>query len=70
MKKLMINALILSSALMLVNCNENDVTPEVPFINPASAEVYVGTQSPGDVWNWTLDKSQGHMIASFSTASW
>jgi hypothetical protein len=27
--------------------------------------MYKGTQSPGDVWTWALDKEQGHMVASW-----
>ena len=65
MKNLQISALMLSGALLLTNCNNNEVTPELPFIDPAVAESYVGTQSPGDVWSWTLDKGQGHMTASW-----
>lgn len=65
MKNLLSNALMLSSALLLTNCNNNEVTPELPFIDPTVAEFYVGTQSPGDVWSWALDKGQGHMTASW-----
>lgn len=36
-----------------------------PFINPEVAETYKGTQSPGDVWTWSLDKEQGHMTATW-----
>jgi hypothetical protein len=46
--------------------DENGAEPtKKPFINPNVAKVYTGTQSPGDVWEWTLDKEQGHMIASW-----
>jgi hypothetical protein len=46
--------------------DENVAEPtKKPFINPAVAKVYKGTQSPGDVWEWTLDKEQGHMIATW-----
>jgi hypothetical protein len=44
--------------------NENAPAPK-PFVNPDVAEVCKGTQSPGDVWTWALDKEQGHMTASW-----
>jgi len=70
MKKLMISALMLSGVLLLSNCSDdenNKVKPNVdtPFINEATAETYKGTQSPGDVWTWSLDKEQGHMTATW-----
>ncbi|MBL6447355.1 hypothetical protein JMN32_13635 [Fulvivirga sp. 29W222] len=68
MKKIFLNALILSGIILMVSCSDDDekVTPgDKPFINPDVAEVYVGTQSPGDVWTWNLDKEQGHMTASW-----
>lgn len=46
------------------NGNESEMQPK-PFVNLEVAEVYKGTQSPGDVWTWALDKEQGHMIATW-----
>src|SRR5690606_12964156 len=46
------------------NSGENEVQPK-PFVNLEVAEVYKGTQSPGDVWTWALDKEQGHMMATW-----
>ncbi|MDN4166268.1 hypothetical protein QWY31_12205 [Cytophagales bacterium LB-30] len=46
------------------NSEENEVQPE-PFVNIEEADIYKGTQSPGDVWTWALDKEQGHMIATW-----
>jgi hypothetical protein len=46
------------------NSGENEVQPK-PFVNLEVAEVYKGTQSPGDVWTWALDKEQGHMTATW-----
>ncbi|GAA0893855.1 hypothetical protein GCM10009122_35350 [Fulvivirga kasyanovii] len=68
MKKIFVNALILSGILLMASCSDDDskvVPADVPFVNPEVAEVYVGTQSPGDVWTWSLDKEQGHMTASW-----
>lgn len=59
---------ILASFLLLAcssgNETENDVQPK-PFVNLEVAKVYKGTQSPGDVWIWALDKEQGHMLATW-----
>jgi len=60
----------LSVALSLGSCsddNEQAVAPIInkPFVDLEVAELYKGTQSPGDVWTWALDKAQGHMIASW-----
>lgn len=55
------------AGLLLAACSnsgENEVEPK-PFVNLEVAEVYKGTQSPGDVWTWALDKEQGHMIATW-----
>lgn len=59
--------IVLSVALWLGGCSdENEQAPEpTPFVDPEVAEVYKGTQSPGDVWTWSLDKVQGHMTASW-----
>lgn len=60
--------MILVSAFVLTNCNneEDPIQPEEkPFINPDVAKTYKGTQSPGDVWSWTLDEEQGHMTATW-----
>jgi len=70
MKKLLVNTLVLSGILILSGCSDDDgstVAPdeETPFVNPEVAEVYTGTQSPGDVWTWSLDKEQGHMTANW-----
>jgi hypothetical protein len=46
------------------NSGENEVQPK-PFVNLEVAEVYKGTQSPGDVWTWALDREQGHMTATW-----
>lgn len=46
------------------NGSESEMQPK-PFVNLEVAEVYKGTQSPGDVWTWALDKEQGHMIATW-----
>jgi hypothetical protein len=56
----------LAVGFLMTNCssNEEDAQPK-PFVNPDVAEVYLGTQSPGDVWAWSLDKEQGHMIATW-----
>jgi hypothetical protein len=56
----------LAVGFLLTSCsnNEEDAQPK-PFVNPEVAEVYLGTQSPGDVWSWSLDKEQGHMIATW-----
>lgn len=69
MKKLIINACVLS-ALLLASCSDEESTNVVPkeetaFINEEVAKTYRGTQSPGDVWTWQLDKEQGHMTASW-----
>lgn len=63
MKKLFIPAL---AVLLAGACSTDskDVEPK-PFINLETAEQYVGTQSPGDVWSWALDKEQGHMSATW-----
>lgn len=55
------------AGLFVGSCStENENAPEPkPFVNPDVAEVYKGTQSPGDVWTWALDKEQGHMTASW-----
>jgi hypothetical protein len=55
--------------LFVLGCSDDDKNtdeqPVKPFVNPEVAEVYKGTQSPGDVWSWSLDKEQDHMIASW-----
>lgn len=59
--------IVLSMTLWLGGCsteNEEAARPR-PFVDPEVAEVYKGTQSPGDVWTWALDKEQGHMTASW-----
>lgn len=58
---------VMVAGLIVGSCsteNENAPAPK-PFVNPDVAEVYKGTQSPGDVWIWALDKEQGHMTASW-----
>jgi len=60
--------IVLSFGLWLGGCsdeNDQDPQPATPFVDPEIAEVYKGTQSPGDVWTWALDKDQGHMTASW-----
>jgi hypothetical protein len=53
----------------VLGCSDDDNNkveqPVKPFVNPDVAEVYKGTQSPGDVWSWSLDNEQKHMIASW-----
>jgi hypothetical protein len=58
---------MLVAGLWIAGCSndETEVVQPKPFVNPDVAEVYQGTQSPGDVWTWSLDKEQGHMIASW-----
>jgi hypothetical protein len=55
--------------LFVLGCSDDDKNtdeqPVKPFVNPDVAEVYKGTQSPGDVWSWSLDKEQDHMIATW-----
>ncbi len=62
-------ALICSGLIMNTNCknDECNIVPddEDSFVNPDVAVIYVGTQSPGDVWTWHLDKEQGHMTATW-----
>ena len=67
MKNLLINSVMLSSLIMAGCSDDESVAPsgETPFVNMEVAETYVGTQSPGDVWTWNLDKEQGHMTASW-----
>ncbi|MBX2955107.1 MAG: hypothetical protein KF846_03055 [Cyclobacteriaceae bacterium] len=55
------------TGLLLAACSpgsENEMQPK-PFVNLDKADVYKGTQSPGDVWTWALDKEQGHMTATW-----
>lgn len=64
--------MVIAGIFFLASCNEDsEVTniEDLPYINPDVAEVYVGTQSPGDVWTWTLDKQQGHMTASWDAGT-
>lgn len=56
------------AGLILAACSdsgENETQPTKPFVNLDVAEIYKGTQSPGDVWTWALDKEQGHMMATW-----
>ena len=70
MKESMINTLFVASAVLLASCSDDEnVQPDTPFVNPEVAEVYVGTQSPGDVWTWSLDKEQGHMTATWDVGT-
>lgn len=59
----------LSVALLMGGCsdeNEQAAQPKPkPFVDLEVAKLYKGTQSPGDVWTWALDKEQGHMIATW-----
>ena len=57
---------ILLGGIFAVGCSSDadDAQPR-PFIDEATAAYYIGTQSPGDVWSWALDKSQGHMMATW-----
>jgi hypothetical protein len=60
----------LSVALSTGSCSEDNeqvVAPKTtrPFVDLDVAEIYKGTQSPGDVWKWALDKEQSHMMASW-----
>lgn len=59
--------IVLCAVLALGSCSDEDgQSPEPkPFVNPEVAELYKGTQSPGDVWTWALDKQQSHMTASW-----
>jgi len=62
------NALfLLLFSLIIGACSDEDALETVPkpFVNLEVAEVYNGTQSPGDVWTWALDKEQGHMTATW-----
>jgi hypothetical protein len=56
-------------AVSLGSCSDEDKGQETvqpkPFVDPEVAHYYKGTQSPGDVWTWALDKGQGHMTASW-----
>lgn len=63
--------IVLSVALSLSGCSdENEQSPAPkPFVNPEAAELYKGTQSPGDVWTWALDKEQGHMTATWDVGT-
>jgi hypothetical protein len=57
---------VLSVALWMGSCsdeNEQPIEPAKPFVDLAAAKFYKGTQSPGDVWTWALDKEKGHMVA-------
>ncbi|MFN6945472.1 MAG: hypothetical protein ACK4ND_11030 [Cytophagaceae bacterium] len=70
MKKVFFSVIFMSGALLLSNCKKDKTEPEAPagnqsFVNPDVAKVYTGTQSPGDVWTWHLDKEQGHMTATW-----
>jgi hypothetical protein len=69
MNKLIMKSLLLSGAMALTQCSDNDnpatSDQDKPFINADVAVKYVGTQSPGDVWSWSLDKQQGHMSATW-----
>jgi hypothetical protein len=66
MKKTHLFSMLLAG-LWIAGCstNEDNEAQPKPFVNPDVAEVYKGTQSPGDVWTWSLDKEQGHMTASW-----
>lgn len=67
MKKTHLFSMLLAG-LWIAGCSDNEAVEEVKpkhFVNPDVAEVYKGTQSPGDVWTWSLDKEQGHMMASW-----
>jgi hypothetical protein len=59
----------MSVALSIGGCSDENEPAKPnepkPFVNLEVAEFYKGTQSPGDVWTWALDKEQGHMIASW-----
>jgi len=59
--------MMLLAGLWIGGCSNNeDTTPQSkPFVDPKVAEVFKGTQSPGDVWTWNLDKEQKHMTASW-----
>jgi hypothetical protein len=57
---------VLSLGLLIGGCSEDAPNlQEKPFVNSKTAVVYKGTQAPGDVWVWALDKEQGHMTASW-----
>jgi hypothetical protein len=61
-------SIMLAAGLWIAGCSTNETeeaSQPKPFVNPDVAKVYKGTQSPGDVWSWSLDKEQGHMIASW-----
>ena len=57
---------MLLAGLWMAGCSNNEESSQPkPFVNPSVADVYKGTQSPGDVWTWNLDKEQKHMTASW-----
>lgn len=56
--------MMLLTGLWIGACSTSeDSSQPKPFVNMSVAEVYKGTQSPGDVWTWSLDHEQKHMIA-------
>jgi hypothetical protein len=60
--------IMLAAGLWIAGCSpseSDEATQPKPFVNPEVAKVYKGTQSPGDVWTWSLDEEQGHMTASW-----
>jgi hypothetical protein len=65
MKKTQFFSMVLAGLFVFGCSDDENVTKEIPFVNPDVAKVYKGTQSPGDVWSWSLDKEQGHMTASW-----
>ena len=57
---------MLLAGLWIAGCsNTEEASQPKPFVNLNVADVYKGTQSPGDVWTWSLDKEQKHMTASW-----
>jgi hypothetical protein len=65
MKKTQLFSMVLAGLFVFGCSDENVIEQPVPFVNPDVAKVYKGTQSPGDVWSWSLDQEQGHMTASW-----
>jgi len=65
MKNTKLFSLLLAGLIAGCSSEENEAVQPKPFVNLETAKVYKGTQSPGDVWTWNLDKEQGHMTASW-----
>lgn len=59
--------IVVATLVAMGSCSDDDPSPDnkQPFVNLDVAEIYKGTQSPGDVWTWVLDKEQEHMTATW-----